>query len=370
MKSRAPSTLHSLIAVPLIARGRTLGAIIMLNTESPQAFSPDDFALAKSLASRAALCLDNARLFEQRQRDATFQRFMAHASDVLLSSTLDLQATLSGLLRLVVPEFAEWGIVNLIDEHDGTAKAAAVVHANSQKAEIANRLRGHSYLNFQTAETVNAPHAIQSGTPQIITRVDETFLRAVVRPQFIPTLMEIELGSSLVSAPLVARGRLLGTLTFARATKMYEKPDLPLLEELARRAAVAILNARDFAQERRVADFLQSTSLPLKLPQFPGLRFHACYEAGKSDAQVGGDWYDAIRLSDGRIVISIGDVLGSGVEAARTMGSFTPDHSRRCPKQPRAQCHTRGHRQSAENRAARTIRNCIREGSSIRRRRS
>ncbi len=314
--------LHSLIAVPLIARGRTLGAMVMLNADSPQAFSSDDFALAKSLASRTALCLDNARLSEQHQRDAAFQWFIAHASEVLASS-LDLPTTLDGLLRLVVPEFAQWGIVNLIDEHDGSAKAAAVIHANPQKAQLANGLRGHSYLSMPA---FHVPHALQTGTSQIVARVDENFIRAVVRPEFVSTLVEIELGSSLVSVPLVARGRLLGALTFASGRTedqhTYVDSDLPLFEELARRASVAILNARDFAQERRVADFLQSTALPLELPQCPGLRFHACYEAGKSDVQVGGDWYDALRLPDGRILISIGDVLGSGVEAAITMASL------------------------------------------------
>ncbi len=311
---------HSLIAVPLSARGQTFGVLVMLNAESPQAFSDKDFALAKSLGSRAGLGLDNARLFEQGQRDAAFQRFIAHASEVL-SSSLDLPTTLDGLLRLVVPEFAQWGIVNLIDEHDGTAKAAAVIHANPHKAQLANRLRGHSYLRVEASQV---PHA--SSTSQIVARADETFIRAVVRPEFVPTLMEIELGSSLVIVPLVARGLLLGALMFAAGQaedrRVYTVSDLPLFEELARRAAVAILHARDFAQERRVADFLQSTSLPLALPQCPGLRFHAFYEAGKSDAQVGGDWYDALRLPDGRILISIGDVLGSGVEAAITMASL------------------------------------------------
>jgi serine phosphatase RsbU (regulator of sigma subunit)/anti-sigma regulatory factor (Ser/Thr protein kinase) len=314
---------HSLIVAPLLANGRTLGTIVMLNAESPLVFSADDFALAKNLGSRAGLCLDEARLFEQRQHDAAFQRFIAHASEVLASSH-DLQTTLDGLLRLVVPEFAQWAIVNLIDEHDGTAKAAGIIHANPQKAELANRLRGHSYL---TVLDPAAPHALRTrASSQVVPCVDESYIRAVVRPEYVPTLTDIELGSSLVSVPLVAGGLLLGALTFAsdktESRHVYEESDLPLFEELARRAAVAILNARDFAHERRVSDFLQSSSLPLELPQCPGLRFHACYEAGKSDAQVGGDWYDALALADGRILIAIGDVLGSGVEAAITMASL------------------------------------------------
>lgn len=309
---------HALISVPLIARGRTLGAIVMLNAQSPEAFSIDDFALAKDLAGRAALCLDNAQLIAQHQRDAEFQRFIAHASEVL-SSSLDLQATLNGLLQLVVPQFADCGIVNLIDEHDEVPKVTAIVHTDPRKAQLARRLRGHSYLR---SEGVEVAHATRTGMSQIIARVDEAYLESVVGVEFFPILSEIELGSSKVCVPLVARGCLLGALTCTQTQRTYVASDLPLFEDLARRAAVAILNARDFAHERRVADFLQSTSLPMKLPHFPGLRLHACYEAGKSDAQVGGDWYDAISLSDGRIVIAIGDVIGSGVEAAMTMSNL------------------------------------------------
>ena len=60
--------------------------------------------------------------------------------------------------------------------------------------------------------------------------------------------------------------------------------------------------------------------MPRRLPEIPGLRFDALYEAGKAEALVGGDWFDAFRLADGRIVLTIGDVLGSGLAAATTMG--------------------------------------------------
>ena len=172
----------------------------------------------------------------------------------------------------------------------------AIVHTDPRKAQLARRLRGHSYLR---SEGVEVAHATRTGMSQIIARVDEAYLESVVGVEFFPILSEIELGSSKVCVPLVARGCLLGALTCTQTQRTYVASDLPLFEDLARRAAVAILNARDFAHERRVADFLQSTSLPMKLPHFPGLRLHACYEAGKSDAQVGGDWYDAISLSDG-----------------------------------------------------------------------
>ncbi len=75
-----------------------------------------------------------------------------------------------------------------------------------------------------------------------------------------------------------------------------------------------------FEQSRASARAFQRAILPPTLPTVSGCTFDALYEAGANDAQVGGDWYDAVRLSDGRILVSIGDVAGSGLEAAVVMG--------------------------------------------------
>jgi chemotaxis family two-component system sensor kinase Cph1 len=76
-----------------------------------------------------------------------------------------------------------------------------------------------------------------------------------------------------------------------------------------------------FSREHRIADTLQRAALPGTLPQVDGLAIDAVYEAGSGEAQIGGDWYDAFVLRDERVVISIGDVSGSGVGAAATMGA-------------------------------------------------
>jgi PAS domain S-box-containing protein len=75
-------------------------------------------------------------------------------------------------------------------------------------------------------------------------------------------------------------------------------------------------------RERRIAQTFQQAALQGQLPEVVGLSFDAIYEPGKSDALVGGDWFDAFRLVDGRIVFSVGDVGGSGLAAAVTMGSL------------------------------------------------
>ncbi len=76
-----------------------------------------------------------------------------------------------------------------------------------------------------------------------------------------------------------------------------------------------------FDREHRALTAFQRAALPKALASAPGLRFDAIYEAAEEDAFVGGDWYDAFRLPDGRIVVSVGDVSGSGLEAAVTMAA-------------------------------------------------
>ena len=88
----------------------------------------------------------------------------------------------------------------------------------------------------------------------------------------------------------------------------------------ARRLALALHNAETYAHEQRVAGTFQRAALPQTLPERSDVFFDAVYEAGRSEALVGGDWYDAVQLLGGRILVSIGDVCGSGLSAAVTMG--------------------------------------------------
>jgi serine phosphatase RsbU (regulator of sigma subunit)/anti-sigma regulatory factor (Ser/Thr protein kinase) len=77
-----------------------------------------------------------------------------------------------------------------------------------------------------------------------------------------------------------------------------------------------------FDRAHHVASTLQRALLPQGLPEIPGIEFEGVYEPGKSEAQVGGDWYDAVRLADGRVLISIGDVAGSGLQSAVIMAAM------------------------------------------------
>jgi serine phosphatase RsbU (regulator of sigma subunit)/anti-sigma regulatory factor (Ser/Thr protein kinase) len=91
--------------------------------------------------------------------------------------------------------------------------------------------------------------------------------------------------------------------------------------ELARTNMEHEFLKRELEREHRASAAFQEAALPSRMPTIPGMRFMAIYRAAKAEALVGGDWYDAFRLDDGRIVLSIGDVMGSGLLAAVTMGA-------------------------------------------------
>jgi len=78
---------------------------------------------------------------------------------------------------------------------------------------------------------------------------------------------------------------------------------------------------RELEREHRASSAFQEAALPSRTPIVPGMQFGAIYRAAKAEALVGGDWYDAFRLDDGRIVLTIGDVMGNGLLAAVTMGA-------------------------------------------------
>jgi serine phosphatase RsbU (regulator of sigma subunit) len=95
-----------------------------------------------------------------------------------------------------------------------------------------------------------------------------------------------------------------------------------LLNDAADRAALSIRRAQLHAEQHRIAVELQRGLIPKSLPDVPGIELAARYEAAGLGAEVGGDWYDAFALPEGRLGIVIGDVAGSGIPAASTMGQL------------------------------------------------
>jgi putative methionine-R-sulfoxide reductase with GAF domain len=147
--------------------------------------------------------------------------------------------------------------------------------------------------------------------PVVIEHVDET---NVVNP----ILLERGI-RSLLGAPLVAYGRVIGVLHVGTLTpRSFDNADIRLLQMVADRVALAI-DARQTNAERAAASALQRSYLPGRLPAIPGLELAARYLPGEKGS-VGGDWYDVFRLPDDRLGVVMGDVAGRGLAAAMVMG--------------------------------------------------
>jgi len=130
-----------------------------------------------------------------------------------------------------------------------------------------------------------------------------------------------EAGGSLAGVPLVFQNRLLGVLHASSDQRSaFGREDLEYLKLAAERAAIAVEHARLFEREREIAATLQQSLLPDRFPPLPGVSVAASYLPASDGALVGGDWYDAVALGDGRILLAIGDIVGHGIDAAAAMG--------------------------------------------------
>ena len=129
--------------------------------------------------------------------------------------------------------------------------------------------------------------------------------------------------ASVAGVPLLADGRIIGVMHVGTtAPRHFTAEDTIVLQLAADRAGRAIERARRFQQEHETAITLQRSLLPDRLPDVPGLSLAARYVPGAAGAEVGGDWYDVIPLSDGRVGIVMGDVVGRGIPAASLMGQL------------------------------------------------
>jgi len=124
-----------------------------------------------------------------------------------------------------------------------------------------------------------------------------------------------------VGLPLLASGAPLGALRFAftRPRKITDEERV-FLEALAGQCALALERASMFEREHTTAETLQRSLLPDTLPTVPGIILEASYLPVTRNMEIGGDWYDAFRLPDGKLAVAAGDVMGKGLTAAAGMG--------------------------------------------------
>ncbi|MBF5043546.1 GAF domain-containing protein [Aggregicoccus sp. 17bor-14] len=177
----------------------------------------------------------------EQRRAAAGQRLLSEASRVLASS-LDYEQTLQRAMLLAVPELADWCAVTLVRREPPFGEEVLVAHADPTKAQLLERVRHRVHPDTDWAVT----RVLRTGQGQLVAQLDPSAIeRSQQDPELVAALREVGM-HSLISAPLRTPGGTFGALTFvsARPERRYDEKDLALAEELARRAALAIENAR------------------------------------------------------------------------------------------------------------------------------
>jgi PAS domain S-box-containing protein len=273
---------RSLLVVPVVMDGLVIGALGVVS-EARDDFSDDQAILLQRVANTVAPAVDRARLRVSQRERRGWLSLLAEAGD-LLAGSLDQEMTMAITGQIVVPLLATWCTLSLVDERDHPV-LQQVWHRDEDEGP---RLRA--------ALEELAPDADVDSRAKL-------------------------LDATVLDIPLVARGRRLGVLTLGRPVgEPLQGEALLAAESIARRAALAIDNARTHGELQDVGEALQRSLLPASIPTSPTFDLGVVYEAAGERSLVGGDFYDVFPVSGGTWCFAVGDVCGTGAEAAAVTG--------------------------------------------------
>ncbi|MEX2986149.1 SpoIIE family protein phosphatase [Streptomyces sp. C36] len=317
--------MRSVVTVPLKVEGRLTGSLGVA-AESPRRYGNEEALRLQFAADRIALAVESARLGELERLRRGSLSFLVEASD-LLAGTLDRDQTLALMAQMTVPTLAAWCAVYTIADQSSEPELSYVLH------EDEDRIDGLKALLVKVAP----PEPVPTPGARVWTAPTEAAHSAALRT----SLRSLGLadttgnmpapGTSLATAaavggetvvlPLVARNRVIGMLTLGKPTDDHFRQEiLELAEDLSRRAALALDNARLYSERTAISQSLQRSLLPPELPDVPGVEVEVIYRAAGEGNEVGGDFYDIFPIRDGAYGFAIGDVCGTGPEAAAVTG--------------------------------------------------
>ncbi|MBN1173313.1 MAG: SpoIIE family protein phosphatase [Micromonosporaceae bacterium] len=308
------------VAMPLSGSQGAMG-VLTAAYPIPQGFGSTSRETLTLVAFRVSDALERSRLLEETNQERTraeqSEQRTALLADVatVLAGSLEAAERMQRLLDRLIPAFAEFATVELVN--GSRLETLAAVHADpALLPSLRDLSAADGWDSWGIREVLRHRRAslltdMPDNSPtQELTRIGTCASPGDVRPR------------SLIALPLKARESLIGILVLGRTRPdwQFTQADLMLAELIAGRASLALDNAQLYERQRDVAARLQRALLPAELPTAPGVSAAAHYQSGGAAIDVGGDWYDLIKLSEDRVGIVLGDVVGSGIVAAATMG--------------------------------------------------
>jgi serine/threonine-protein kinase RsbW len=327
----AAAGLTRLIIVPVTADSRRLGVLILglgqggadlISLEEPDErpdLEPSEVELLSTIGQQAGQALERARLHEQTLRQAERAAFLLDAAR-LLASASDVTDTVERLSELAVDRLADLCVIDLESEQ-GPVRAVAK-HRDPARQHLADEVRERHLP--QRAAAHPGMRALRQGGTQWVRVVDDAFLARVTSDdRHLEVAKALQL-TSIVAVPLMADGRRLGVLTLAtdRWRSPFTEADVEVAEQLGLQVSLVLAKAQRYELEVRTSHTLQASLLPPSPPEIPGLSTAVRYLAATQGVEVGGDFYDVVRLPNDQVALAVGDVVGHDITAAATMGQL------------------------------------------------
>ena len=320
--------MRSVVTVPLKVEGRLTGSLGVA-AEAPGRYSNQEALRLQFAADRIALAVESARLTELERLRRGSLSFLVEASD-LLAGTLERDQTLALMAQMTVPTLASWCAVYTIAEQS-EPELAFVLHEDEDRIDGIKALLSQVHppqpdptpgARMWTAPS-DAAHssALRASLRSLGVGAQSTGNPRPASGPGIALATAAAVGGETVVLPLVARNRVIGMLTLGKPSdERFRQEILELAEDLSRRAALALDNARLYSERTAISQALQRSLLPPELPRVPGVEVEVVYRAAGEGNEVGGDFYDLFPIRDGCWGFAIGDVCGTGPEAAAVTG--------------------------------------------------
>ncbi len=317
--------MRSVVTVPLKVEGRLTGSLGVA-AEAAGRYTNEEALRLQFAADRIALAVESARLGELERLRRGSLSFLVEASD-LLAGTLDRDQTLALMAQMTVPTLATWCAVYTIADQLSEPYLSYVLHEDEERIdglkELLSSIAPPDPVPTPGARIWPAPaRAGHEAALRVSTRTlgrDAPLSMGSAARTTLATAAAV--GGETVVLPLVARNRVIGMLTLGKPSDEHFRQEiLELAEDLSRRAALALDNARLYSERMAISQSLQRSLLPPGLPDVPNVEIEVIYRAAGEGNEVGGDFYDVFPIRDGAYGFAIGDVCGTGPEAAAVTG--------------------------------------------------
>ncbi|MFZ0666981.1 MAG: GAF domain-containing SpoIIE family protein phosphatase [Acidimicrobiales bacterium] len=247
-----------------------------------------------------------------------FQGYLLRAMNALAGATGYIE-TVEKLAKVVLPVLGDLFMLDVVDERHRPTRIV-VRHADPASQAAAARLLSEFAPDPEGLEP--AIQVIRTGRTRWSSEMSDAFLRATTQNEAHFKLVK-QLGfSSYMSVPLFEEDRILGaaTLVSSGSGRVFTEEDVALVEVLAEPIAQVVSRGLSYDRQHGIAVTLQESLLPPTFPAVDGVLVAARYVPGTLGAEVGGDFYDMVRVANGVIGMMVGDVAGHDPAAAAAMG--------------------------------------------------